>query len=247
MSKPHRATSRAAPHVRFPSPDPCDPADDRWDQQDVTVGVDIPPLVRHRAPFGKCQREQRNRGHAQPQQGRRTSFYRVLRRHRRRPVAGLARRRVDRRQPPNPYARPRNGARPHPWFRPCQGRRQSIDPCDNCFGIGQGDREVVAVLGADAGSRAGVRTTGRAIAIASRTLFCTPRAISNGATTMSADWRNGRTSGTSPRSARHGHRASLSGRGLVTVHDMERARACARRKRGMISSIIQSAAAILGA
>ena len=32
---------------------------------------------------------------------------------------------------------------------------QSIDPCDNCFGIGRGDREVVAVLGVDAGSRAG--------------------------------------------------------------------------------------------
>lgn len=32
---------------------------------------------------------------------------------------------------------------------------QSIDPCDNCFGIGRGDREVIAVLGADTGSRAG--------------------------------------------------------------------------------------------
>ena len=37
----------------------------------MTVGVDIPPLVGHRAPFGSnVSANQRDRGHAQPQQGR---------------------------------------------------------------------------------------------------------------------------------------------------------------------------------
>ena len=45
---------------------------------------------------------------------------------------------------------------------------------------------------------AGVATTGLAIAIASSSLFCTPRAIASGATTTSAAASQPRTSGTAP-------------------------------------------------
>ena len=50
---------------QFVAPDPPEPRNDRRDQQDMAVGVDVPPLMRHRAPFRECQRHQHERGERQ--------------------------------------------------------------------------------------------------------------------------------------------------------------------------------------
>ena len=54
-----RPPSGCAGARQFVAADPDQPGDDRGDKQDMAIGVDIPPLMRHRAPFGEGQREQR--------------------------------------------------------------------------------------------------------------------------------------------------------------------------------------------
>ena len=110
------------------------------------------------------------------------------------------------------------------------------------------DQELRARARVDPGGSINDTTTGRAIAIASSTLFCTPRAMLSGATAPFAPASQGRVSGTSPmtRVPWLPSRASTSRVGArPTIWN--RASGSRSRKAGMMCCAMRLTASIFGA